>query len=70
MKFESFNRFIENKKAAEYDTKLAQFNARFPDGNGAEIVQAGGWKSVQDFLTDPDPAKWNKLRIPGQKNYV
>ena len=70
MKLESFNQFVENKRAAQFDIKLAQFNARFPDGNGAEIVQAGGWSNVQDFLMDPDPSKWSKLRIPGQQNYV
>lgn len=70
MKLNSFRHFVENKKAAEYDTKLAQFNARFPDGDGAEIVQAAGWQSIQDFVQDPDPGKWSKLRIPGQENYV
>ena len=60
-----------NRSAVSYDTKLAQFNSRFSDvKQGQEIVQAAGYKSVGDFLNDPDERKWSKLKEPGQQNYV
>ena len=60
-----------NRSALDYDRKLAQFNSRFSDPKqGVEIVQAAGYKSVGDFLNDPDERKWSKLKEPGQQNYV
>ena len=60
-----------NRPALDFDRKLSQFNARFSDPKkGLEIVNAAGYKSVGDFLNDPDERKWSKLKEPGQQNYV
>jgi len=83
MRFRKFNDFLKdrdvsesangslNRAALDYDKKLAQFNARFDDPQqGESIVRAAGYKSVGEFVMDPNQKKWSKLRIPGQQNYV
>ena len=60
-----------NRPALDYDRKLAQFNARFNDPKeGEHIVKLAGYKSVGEFLSDPDERKWSRLKIPGQENYT
>jgi hypothetical protein len=59
-----------NKEAMAFDTKIQAFRNRFPDGDGERIVKLAGYPDVRAFLHDPDEAKWAKLKIPGQDNYV
>lgn len=83
MHFQKFDDFLKkrevsestntslNRTALDYDKKLTQFNARFSDPKqGLSIVNAAGYKSVGEFIMDPNQSKWSRLRIPGQKNYV
>jgi hypothetical protein len=82
MYFQKFNDFLKkreiseangslNRTAMDFDKKLTQFNARFNDPKqGDEVVKSAGYKSVADFVSDPNQKKWSKLRIPGQENYV
>ena len=65
-----FEAVTANKEAMAFDTKLAAFHNRFPDGNGEEIVKANGYPDIRSFLHDGGKKKWAKLKIPGQGNYV
>lgn len=84
MRFRKFQDFLKEREVAEshhhaglnrtafdYDKRLAQFNARFSDpAEGERIVRAAGYKSVGEFVSDPDERKWSRLKMPGQENYV
>lgn len=60
-----------NRPALDFDKKLAEFNSRFDNPRqGEEVVLAAGYNSVRQFLADPDPRKWGRLKIPGQENYT
>mgnify|MGYP000266959056 CR=1 FL=1 len=81
MRFQNFQDYVKgreivesnglNRTAMQYDRRLAQFNSRFNDpAEGESVIKAAGYKNVGAFLADPDDRKWNKLRIPGQQNYL
>lgn len=59
-----------NRTAFSQDRERVIFNNRFPDPKeGERIIKLAGYKSVAEFLQDPNPRKWANLKIPGQENY-
>lgn len=74
-KFEDFlkTRLAENQQAMELDRRRLIFNNTFKDRDSKEVEQAimgAGWKSVQDFINDPNDSKYSKLKFPGAGNWV
>jgi hypothetical protein len=59
-----------NRTAFAQDQERVIFNNRFPDPKeGEHIIKLAGYRSVAEFLQNPDPRKWSRLKIPGQENY-
>lgn len=78
MKFPKFDDFLktrlsENQQAMEADRRRLIFNNTFKDRDPKEVEQAimgAGWKSIQEFINDPNDAKYSKLKFPGAGNWV
>lgn len=61
-----------NRDAMTFDTKRQAVLNRFGGDvkKALEVIQGAGYKDIRDFVSAPEKGKWERLRIPGQKNYV
>lgn len=82
MQFQKFEEFLKTKAITELtnpsamkaDRRRLIFNNTFGDRDPKEVEQAimssGKWKSVIDFINDPNDKKYSFLRFPGAGNWV
>lgn len=85
MEFKSFAQFLKerglnedahaNKEAMEFDSYMQMIRNRFGDmpvDQQEKIVQTAGYKNLTQLAhaLKRDPNVWQRIRIPGQENYV
>lgn len=82
MQFQKFEEFLKaraitelvNPPAMQSDRRRLTFNNTFanrdPKEVEAAIMSSGRWKSVIDFINDPNESKYSFLKFPGAGNWV
>jgi len=82
MRFQKFEEYIKTRTVSEFsnqpalqaDRRRLVFNNTFKNHDPKEVEQtiigSGRWKSVQEFINDPDESKYAKLKFPGAGNWV
>lgn len=83
MKFECFAEYLQkrideetaNKEAMNFDATIQTVMNRFGDmpmDQQLELIKSAGYENHRDFAhaLQKNPHLFQKVRIPGQKNYV